>query len=82
MFASGLSRARFGTLMTCQDASRTAWVFDAKNSDATALKFSYTYSVTKTEGNDIQKFAQQTCNVWNDLEIPVGLNANSESVIK
>ncbi|KAF7979540.1 hypothetical protein HWV62_42134 [Athelia sp. TMB] len=73
-----LSGGHFGY----EDASRTAWVFDAKNSDATALKFSYTYSVTKTEGSDIQKFAQQTCNVWNDLEIPVGLNANGESVIK
>ncbi|KAF7974326.1 hypothetical protein HWV62_12372 [Athelia sp. TMB] len=64
------------------NATSTPWKYDAENSNATALKYSYTYSVTKTEGSDVQKFVQQTCNVWNDLEIPVGFNANGESVIK
>ena len=76
------SRALFGTLMAFQNASRTPWTYDAENSNATALKYSYTYTMTKTEGNDIKKFVQQTCNVWNDLEIPIGLDANDQCVIK
>ncbi|KAF7974337.1 hypothetical protein HWV62_12394 [Athelia sp. TMB] len=66
-----------------EKATGTPWKYDAAKSNDTVFKYTYTREdVFTTKGNDSIKFAQQKVNVWNHLEIPVGLNANGESVMK
>ncbi|KAF7974333.1 hypothetical protein HWV62_12386 [Athelia sp. TMB] len=66
-----------------ENATGTPWTYDAAKSNSSVLKYTYTRTdvfTTKNKGG--LKFAQQKVNVWNYLEIPVGLDANGESVIK
>ncbi|KAF7974327.1 hypothetical protein HWV62_12374 [Athelia sp. TMB] len=66
-----------------ENAKSTPWKYDAAASNSGILKYTYTVDgVTKRKSAGQIKFAQQKVNVWNHLEIPVGLNANGESVIK
>ncbi|KAF7979539.1 hypothetical protein HWV62_42132 [Athelia sp. TMB] len=66
-----------------ENATDTPWTADTAGSNDTVLKYTYSRNeVMTTKGNQTIKFAQQKVNVWNHLEIPVGLDANNESVIK
>ncbi|KAF7974340.1 hypothetical protein HWV62_12400 [Athelia sp. TMB] len=66
-----------------ENATGTPWIADTAGSNDTVLKYTYSRNdVMTTKGTTDIKFAQQKVNVWNHLEIPVGLDAKNESVIK
>ncbi|KAF7984867.1 hypothetical protein HWV62_10841 [Athelia sp. TMB] len=66
-----------------ENATDTPWTADTAGSNDTVLKYTYSRNeVMTTKGNEKIKFAQQKVNVWNHLEIPVGLDEKNESVIK